>query len=180
MFELLGLRVGLLGEQDSGEIDALLVRCADFVRLSEGQDPAPGDGLLLLQERPNEAPEVEKLVLGLYDGPCLIGVIDLLKDDPAPGVWYLGLVLIEPPRRRAGIGAALLAGLGDWVAREGGHMLRLSVAGAERRRPPVLDPPGISRHRLGRPGPGPFPADGAPDGEGALKQADIWPLRAGR
>ena len=127
MFELLGLRVGLLGEDDSGEIDALLVRCADFVRLSEGQDPAPSDGLLLLHERPNEAPEVEKLVLGLYDGPCLIGVIDLLKDYPAPGVWYLGLMLIEPPRRRAGIGTALLAGLGDWVARQGGHTLRLSV-----------------------------------------------------
>ena len=127
MCELLGLRVGLLGDDDCREIDALLVRCADFVRLTEGQDPAPGDGLAMLQERPNAAPEVEKLVLGLYDGPCLIGVTDLLKDYPAPGLWYLGLMLIEPPRRRAGIGTALFAALGDWVARQGGHTLRLGV-----------------------------------------------------
>ena len=127
MFELLGLKVRSLNEDDSGEIDSLLVRCADFIRLSEGQGPSPGDGRLLLEERPQEAPEVEKLVLGLYDGPCLIGVTDLLKDYPAEGVWYLGLMLIEPPRRRAGIGTALLAALGDWVARQGGRMLRLGV-----------------------------------------------------
>ena len=48
MFELEGLRVDQLGEDDCGEIDALLVRCAEFVRLAEGQDPAPGDGRLLL------------------------------------------------------------------------------------------------------------------------------------
>ena len=127
MFELEGLWVGPLGEDDCGDIDALLVRCADFIRLSEGQDPSPGDGRLLLEERPHEAPEVEKLVLGLYDGPCLIGVVDLLRDYPAPGVWYLGLMLIEPPRRRAGIGTALFAALGEWVARQGGRALRLGV-----------------------------------------------------
>lgn len=127
MIELLGLSVRPLGEADVPDIDALLVRCAEFIRLSEGHDPQPGDGLLLLEERPEAAPEVEKLVLGLYDGPCLVGVIDLLKDYPAPGVWYLGLLMIEPVRRRAGIGTALVAALTEWVARQGGHALRLAV-----------------------------------------------------
>ncbi len=102
VFDLLGLRVGPLGEDDCAEIDALYGRCADFIRLSEGRDPLPGDGMMLLSERPETAPEVEKMVLGLFDGPCLIGVLDLLKDYPAEGVWYLGLMLIEPARRRAG------------------------------------------------------------------------------
>ncbi len=127
MFTFLGLRVDLLTEDDGPELDALLFRCADFIRLTEGRDPAPGDGRLLLEELPEAAPDVEKMVLGLYDGPCLIGVMDLLKDYPAPGVWYLGLMLIEPERRRSGIGAALLGALEDWIAGKGGRALRLGV-----------------------------------------------------
>ena len=127
MFAFEGFRVDALGPEDCAEIDALLVRCADFIRLSEGQEPAPGDGRLFLEERPDSAPDVEKLVLGLYDGPCLIGVMDLLKDYPAPGVWHLGLMLIEPARRRAGIGAALMAALSEWIAGQGGQALRLGV-----------------------------------------------------
>ena len=100
VFDLKGFRVGLLGEDDCADIDALYDRCADFIRLSEGRDPVPGDGRMLLIERPEAAPDVEKLVMGLYDGPCLIGVIDLLKDYPSEGIWYLGLMLIEPARRR--------------------------------------------------------------------------------
>jgi GNAT superfamily N-acetyltransferase len=127
MFAVGGLDVDLLGAEDCADIDALLTRCSEFIRLTEGHDPGPGDGRLLLDERPEEAPDVEKLVLGLYDGPCLVGVVDLLKDFPAPGVWYLGLLLIEPARRRAGIGAALVAALGDWIASQGGRALRLVV-----------------------------------------------------
>ncbi len=128
MFEVLGLRVGRLGEDDAPEIDALLSRCAEFIRIAEGHEPEGGDGLLLLNERPNEAPEAQKLVLGVFDGPCLIGILDLLKDHPAPGVWHLGLMLLEPARRRAGIGTALVKGLGDWVEAQGGRALRLGVA----------------------------------------------------
>lgn len=127
MFSVCGLDVDLLGVEDCAEIDALLVRCGEFIRLSEGHDPGPGDGRLLLDERPEEAPEVEKLVLGLYDGPCLVGVVDLLKDFPTPGVWYLGLLLIEPARRRAGIGAALVTALSHWIVDQGGSALRLVV-----------------------------------------------------
>ena len=127
MFDLKGFRVGLLGEDDCPDIDALYDRCADFIRLSEGRDPVPGDGRMLLIERPEAAPDVEKLVMGLYDGPCLIGVLDLLKDYPSEGIWYLGLMLIEPARRRDGLGSALFEALGGWVAGQGGQVMRLAV-----------------------------------------------------
>ena len=127
LFGLLGLEVRALGGDDAAEIDALLVRCADFFRLEEGREPAAGDGFLRLEERPASAPEVEKLALGLYDGPCLIGMLDLFVDYPAPGVWRLNLMLIEPARRRAGVGSALLAALTDWIAGQGGKVLRLGV-----------------------------------------------------
>lgn len=127
MFAVGRLEVDVLGEDDCAELDALLVRCDEFIRLNEGHEPGPGDGRLLLDERPEQAPDVEKLVLGLFDGPCLVGVIDLLKDFPAPGVWYLGLLLIEPARRRAGIGASLVVQLGDWISDQGGRALRLAV-----------------------------------------------------
>lgn len=127
VFDLLGLDVRGLGEEDGPEIDALLVRCAEFMRMSEGQDPIRGDGLLLLEERPEEAPEVEKQVLGLFDGPCLVGVLDLLKDYPAEETWYLGLMLIEPARRREGLGTAVFAALREWLTAQGALRLRLAV-----------------------------------------------------
>ena len=127
VFALLGLNVRGLGEEDGPEIDALLVRCAEFMRMSEGQEPVRGDGLLLLEERPQEAPEVEKQVLGLFDGPCLVGVLDLLKDYPAEGTWYLGLMLIEPARRREGLGTAVFAALLEWLSAQGARSLRLAV-----------------------------------------------------
>jgi RimJ/RimL family protein N-acetyltransferase len=127
MFEVAGLRVAPVDEQDGSELDALLVRCADFIRMSEGLDPVPGDGRLLIEERPQDAPEVQKLVLGLFDGPCLIGVLDLLKDYPADGTWYLGLMLIEPARRREGLGTAVFEALQGWVADQGGRAIRLAV-----------------------------------------------------
>ena len=127
VFDLLGFQVSTLGHDDGSEIDALLGRCAEFMRMSEGQDPAPGDGALLLEERPLDAPEVDKHVLGLFDGPCLVGVMDLLVDYPAEGAWYLGLMLIEPARRREGVGTAVFEALKDWVAGQGGRALRLSV-----------------------------------------------------
>ncbi len=126
-FDLLGLEVRSLGAADGSEIDALLVRCAQFMRMSEGKDPVPGDGLLLLEERPVDAPEVDKQVLGLFDGPCLIGVVDLLVDYPSPATWYVGLMLVEPARRREGLGAALFAALKDWISAAGGRTLRLAV-----------------------------------------------------
>ena len=127
MFELEGFRVGLLGEADGDELDALLIRCTDFMRMSEGQAPVQGDGHLLLEERPQDAPDVEKQVLGVFDGPCLIGVIDVLRDYPAEGVWYLGLMLIEPARRREGLGTAAFAALKDWILAQGARALRLAV-----------------------------------------------------
>ena len=127
MFRLEGFGLRPLGAADAAAIQGLLIRSADFIRLIEGREVANGDGAEMLHERPPDAPDVEKRVIGVFDGPELVGLIEFLIDYPASGTWYVGLFLIDPDRRRAGLGGALYEAFQDWAAHEGGDTLRLAV-----------------------------------------------------
>lgn len=127
MFAVVGFGLRQLGPADAPAIQGLLLRCADFIRLIESREVAPGDGAELLHERPPDAPEIEKRVIGLFDGPELIGVIEFLVGYPAEGTWYVGLFLLDPDRRRAGLGGRLYAAFQHWAADEGCRTVRLAV-----------------------------------------------------
>jgi GNAT superfamily N-acetyltransferase len=127
VFELEGVRLRQLGPADAPAIQGLLLRCADFIHLIEGRQVAPGDGAEMLHERPPDAPDVEKRVIGVFDGPELVGVIEFLIGYPAEGSWYVGLYLLDPDRRRAGLGGRLYAAFQDWAQREGCRTVRLAV-----------------------------------------------------
>ena len=127
MFQLDGFGLRPLGPADAAAIQGLLIRSADFIRLIEGREVATGDGAGMLHERPPDAPDVEKRVIGVFDGPELVGVIEFLIDYPAAGTWYVGLFLLDPERRRTGLGGALYAAFQEWAAGEGGRTVRLAV-----------------------------------------------------
>jgi len=68
------------------------------------------------------------LKLGVFDpAGKLVGLVDIARDHPTPGTWYLGLLLIDPAARGQGVGAAVVRGVKQKAARHGATRLILSV-----------------------------------------------------
>jgi ribosomal protein S18 acetylase RimI-like enzyme len=126
-FDLVGWRVRRLGEADIPTLDRLHARCADFVRLVEGRDPTSDDSRAMLHNRPERVAEKDKFVFGLFENDELNGVIELLRDYPSAGTWYLGTLLLAPECRRMGVGASSYEALAVWIAQSGGNAVRLIV-----------------------------------------------------
>jgi uncharacterized protein len=57
----------------------------------------------------------------------LVGVIDLIRNHPAPQTWTLGLIFVHPSRRLSGVATALMRSCASWLARKGVATLRLGV-----------------------------------------------------
>src|SRR5262245_57009396 len=50
----------------------------------------------------------DKELWGAYDGPALVGVVDAISHYPNSGTWTVGIVFVQPARRREGVGRALV------------------------------------------------------------------------
>jgi GNAT superfamily N-acetyltransferase len=122
-----GVRLAPLGAAAADELDQLSLRCADFTRLIEGREPAPHDGRQVLTDAPPDLPPGDKFVLGARSPAGLIGVVDLLRGYPAAPTWWIGLLLLEPDVRGAGLGREIVEALADWAAGEGAASLQLGV-----------------------------------------------------
>ena len=79
-----------------------------FARVT-GHPPAPADALSLLVGRPEHLGADDKLVYGMWSGPLLVAVADVLRHWPDPSTAPLGLLLVRGDRRATGIGSRTLA-----------------------------------------------------------------------
>jgi RimJ/RimL family protein N-acetyltransferase len=78
---------------------------------------------------PGKTPD-DKLVLGIRTGNRrLVGVIDLLLDYPLTGIWFIGLMLLDPDWCGQRLGAQAVDQLAAWAYRHGAQRLRLGVVG---------------------------------------------------
>jgi GNAT superfamily N-acetyltransferase len=122
-----GARVVLLDAAAAPQLDALSLRCADFMWLVEGRAPDPHEGREILTETPPDFPIADKFVLGVRRGDALIGVVDVLRGYPTADIWWIGLLLLSPEARGCGLGAEVVAALTHWAAGEGASSLQLGV-----------------------------------------------------
>jgi ribosomal protein S18 acetylase RimI-like enzyme len=68
------------------------------------------------------------LKLGVRDGGgVLLGLIDVARKYPQPGVWYIGLLLIDPTMRNRGMGRDVVRALKGEAMRNGATRIMLSV-----------------------------------------------------
>lgn len=137
MFPVSGLRAVPLGAADAPALQRLLERCREFHELVYGERLGPGEAEELLKKRPEGNTAEDKLVIGLFEdgAEAPAGVLDLIRDYPERGEWFVGLLLLEPARRGAGTGARVHAALEQWVRGQGATGLRLVV---ERQNPGAL------------------------------------------
>jgi len=122
-----GALVGLVAGTAVDELQDLLERCADFEILVTGAPPDPHAAADLVVEVPQDHPLRDKLVIGVWTADGLTVVIDLLRDFPEAGAWYLGLLLVAPEARSQGLGGAVFRALHAWIVGQGGRTIRLIV-----------------------------------------------------
>jgi ribosomal protein S18 acetylase RimI-like enzyme len=115
-------------EADGAAIDALSQSCADYTLMLTGEPPSHDGGADFFAAIPNGKTPGDMLKLGVFDpAGMLVGLMDIARDHPTPGTWYLGLLLLDPAVRGQGVGAAVMRGVREEAARNGATGLMLSV-----------------------------------------------------
>ncbi len=126
-FSLPRYEVRILTTADLPTLQDLLERCADFHLLVLGQPPQPGDAAALLENRPPNISPDDKTVLGIFSPGGLIAVLDLARNYPQPGIWWIGLLLIDSFQRGNGLGRRIYAAFETWAHQHGAREIRLGV-----------------------------------------------------
>jgi GNAT superfamily N-acetyltransferase len=128
MFQVDGRTVAKLGAEDVPALRALCERCHAFMTLVYGA-LEPDAAEQLLESLPPEKTLEDKFAFGLYaDGSReLLGVLDAVRGFPEENEWIIGLLLIDPEHRNAGLGARFVGAFEQWVRGQGAVGLRLVV-----------------------------------------------------
>ncbi len=117
-----------LTPEDMPALQALLERSADYFYLVEGQPPRPDDAIILAQDRPDGWNLDDKFLIGINDQVGqLIAVIEGMYGYPRQGIFWIGLLLVNPSRRGQGLGASIMAGFEQWARSQGAKQIRLGV-----------------------------------------------------
>jgi GNAT superfamily N-acetyltransferase len=128
MLHLEGYDVERLGPGDEADLQYLHDRCSDYFQLIEGGPTRPTCASEDLAELPPGKDLADKFYLGIYDPDRkLVGALELARDLPSPGEWWLALLLLEPRVRGRGLGARVLDQAKQWVGRQGGSAISLAV-----------------------------------------------------
>ena len=114
---------------DNGpSLQALFEDCPDFFALTTGLPPGPAEVQSLFTALPQGKTYDDKYVISLFDPLAeLIGVMDVVRDYPNRGEWWLGLLLLHPDHRRRGNGRRIVESFVEWVAAAGGNEISLAV-----------------------------------------------------
>lgn len=129
MFPVEGYRVVKLGEAQVPALQALHERCHVFLELVYGQSPQPDAAAHLLEELPEGKGLEDKFLFGLYPptGEAMAGVLEVIRDFPERGEWFIGFLMLDPAHRDAGVGSRLIEALEAWVRGQRATGLRLIV-----------------------------------------------------
>lgn len=121
-------RISRLSDRDAAHVQDLYERCSDYHQLEEGGPTRPGAAEHLLTSLPPGKTAADKYVLGVHSPEGgLLGVLDLIQDFPGEREWWLGLLMLDPAARAAGLGTRLFHALERAVAAEGGTAIYLGV-----------------------------------------------------
>jgi GNAT superfamily N-acetyltransferase len=121
------IRAVQLSLGNAPELQQLLERCDDYYALVEGRPPQADAAIGELTEGPAERLPHDLFVFGILERSVLVGVIGALRNHRRRGQWYLGLMVLDPRVRNAGLGRMLYRAFEDWIARQDGDSILLAV-----------------------------------------------------
>lgn len=105
LFPLDGHEVRRLAAADARALQALYERCSDYHEEHEGIPTRPTAAEEELAALPPGGSPADKFSLGIHaPGGAMVGFLDQVRDFPSPGEWQIGLLMIDPEARSAGLG----------------------------------------------------------------------------
>lgn len=115
-----GYRVELLERRDAPHLQPLFEACADYALLESGEPPATNAAEGEFAATPPGRTTADKVMLGLSDAEDrIVGLIAADRGWPEDGCWWIGLMLIDPAERGAGIAKAFVEAFFAWVEDQG-------------------------------------------------------------
>ena len=117
-----------LTPEDTGALQRLYDKCADYTWIVEGEPVSPTAAQEDMQAVPPGRSLSDKFLFGLIDSRSEIaGMLEGMRHYPDQGVWWIGLLLLAPEVRNQGIGRQLLSGFFEYVRSQGGNAVMLGV-----------------------------------------------------
>lgn len=142
--EFSGYSICRAGAADLAAIQALFESGPDYFEIVQGAPPGPNEARDLLAELPPDKRHDDKFAFLVRDsGGAVAAVIDLVRDYPEPGIWFLGLIFVASALRSRGLGTRLLDAVCAEAKAQGGTHLRLGVVQANRRARALYDRTGF-------------------------------------
>jgi RimJ/RimL family protein N-acetyltransferase/SAM-dependent methyltransferase len=127
-FKIPGYQARRLRSEDTAILQTLLENCSDYSLLVTGSPPTSSAATSLLVDCPEGKTSNDKLVLGLFtERQDLAGVLDVIRDYPAQGDWWMGLLLLAPAYRGQGLGQRIYHAFECWVVGQGARGIYLGV-----------------------------------------------------
>ncbi|NOK37570.1 GNAT family N-acetyltransferase [Corallococcus exercitus] len=127
-FQTADLTAESVDDSESHVLQPLLDRCEDYHQLVYGRPALPDQARNIPSQRPPGLVPGQGHLFALRDARgTLAGMLEALRDYPAQGEWYLGLLLFAPEARGQGQGEAVLSAYEAHVRANGGRLLRLAV-----------------------------------------------------
>jgi GNAT superfamily N-acetyltransferase len=127
MLELDGYSVARLGPDDAARLQPLLERCADYYLLADGAHPRADEALHEITALPPNRVAEDKFAFGVFEGEATVAYLDLLRDYPKAGEWWIGFLLIDPGQRGRGLGTSLYRAAAGYAKGEGATQILLGV-----------------------------------------------------
>ncbi|HXJ21676.1 MAG TPA: GNAT family N-acetyltransferase [Polyangia bacterium] len=122
-----GLALVPLDGGGAERLAAFCRRATDFFELVGGMPGGPETAADILAPLAAHITPGTIHRFGLESDGDLIGVLELLEGYPTADIWYVGLLVLVPDRRRSGLGSSVWAGARDWIQSRGGTWVRLIV-----------------------------------------------------
>ena len=128
MFTLDGYRVEQLTLADVADVQSLYERCNDYHIAHEGTPTRSTAGEEELTSAPPGRSLDDKFPFGIYapDGE-LIAYLELFRNYPRAGEWWIGLLMLDPNVRRRGLGSHIIGAATSWAANRGAKAIELAV-----------------------------------------------------
>jgi GNAT superfamily N-acetyltransferase len=121
-------RVVELGDGHLAGLQALFERSASFIQQLHGTGPRRDEAERWLREPPPGTTPSDRRAFGLLDDEeRLIGAVDVVRDYPAAGEFWLGTMIIEPTIRGVGLGAWFHGQVLAWIRGQGARGVQLCV-----------------------------------------------------